>query len=282
MIPPINDIWCMERGAFTRLTALVAAWDGKTPEAAAPATRKQKHVAVMSMRGVIEPRMSLFGMLFGGTSTEAFGQTFAELMGDDRVGGIVIDVDSPGGVTFGVQELSQQIYEARGKGKPIVAVANPWAASAALWLATSADRLVVTPSGEAGSHGVFAAHIDVSGMLEKAGVKETIVTAKDSPFKAEFTDTAPLSDSAREHLQEMVDETMQQFTADLARNRDMSRDDVRANFGKGRMLSAKKAVAAGMADRIGTLNETIGQMASGRIRLGKRASEDKWDYRRMS
>lgn len=277
----VNQIWCMEPLAFRRLSQMARAWDGKQPETKAAAPRRQKSVAILNLHGMIEPKSTLLGALFGGTSTEAFSEAFSSVMGDDRVGGIVIDVDSPGGVTYGVQELSDQIHAARGQGKPIIAVANPFAASAALWIASAADRLVVTPSGEAGSHGVFAAHVDVSGALEQAGVKETIVTAKDSPHKAEFADSRPLSDSAREHLQELVDDTMGQFTASLARNRGMSPQEVRDKFGGGRMLSARKAVQAGMADRIGTMADTVSQLAAGRVRLGKKASEDRWDYRRM-
>jgi signal peptide peptidase SppA len=268
----------MEPGAFRRLSSFLEAWDGVVPEAREAGTpRRQKHVAVMSLSGFLEPRMSLFGMLFGGTSTQQFGTQFAELMDDDRVGGIVIDVDSPGGTVVGTQELADQVFEARGT-KPILAVANPLAASAALHIASSADRLVVTPSGEAGSVGVFAAHLDISQAMENEGVKETIVTSKSAPFKAELASSHPLSDAARQHIQETVDTMEDHFVGSLARNRDLSRDDVRANFGKGRLLSAKQAVSAGMADRIGTLNDTVSRMAAGRIRLGNRASADRWDH----
>jgi ClpP class serine protease len=80
-------------------------------------------------------------------------------------------------MTDGIPELAAEIRAARGK-KPIVAVANYRAASAAYWLGSQADEFVASPSADVGSIGVFAAHEDVSGMQEKLGVKTTLISAK--------------------------------------------------------------------------------------------------------
>ena len=74
---------------------------------------------------------------------------------DPQVSGIVIDVDSPGGNIARRAGGIRRVREAR-PAKPVVAVANHWAASAAYWLASAADELVVTPSGEVGSIGVYS------------------------------------------------------------------------------------------------------------------------------
>lgn len=280
LLPFLGDIWCLEASAYRRLSSLVAAWNGALPTEAksAPRARRSKSVAVLPLHGLIEPRTSLWGLLFGGTSTEQFSEAFRAAMADDGVSDIVIDVDSPGGYSWGVQELSDEIYAARGQGKKIIAVAQPYAASAAYWIATAADRLVVMPSGEVGSVGVYAAHLDFSKRLEDLGIKETIITAKGSPYKAELADSKPLSDEAREHVQQSVDATYQQFVHDVARNRGLSVGEVREKFGKGRMVRAKDAVEAGMADRIGTLPETVERLSAGRIRFGAQASADDWRH----
>src|SRR5690606_12609791 len=111
------------------------------------------------------------------------------------VGTIVLDVDSPGGGVYGVAEFAEEIYKARGQ-KRIVAVANSMAASAAYWIATAADELVVTPGGEVGSIGVYMLHEDWSGAYEKAGIKPTVI--KFGENKAEGIDVEPLSESAQE------------------------------------------------------------------------------------
>ena len=211
-------------------------------------------VAVIPVFGVITPRADLFTEMSGGTSVQSLQSALRDAIDDEQVSSIVFDVDSPGGHAAMIPELAAEIRAARGK-KPMVAVANTRAASAAYWLASQADELVVTPSGDVGSIGVLAAHTDISGMEEKLGQKTTLVTA--GKHKAEFSQFAPLSDDARKALQERVDETYTAFVADVAKGRRVSVDTVRKDFGEGRMLTAKKALSAGMVDRIDTLEATV-------------------------
>ena len=135
-----------------------------------PAERRVQSVAVLPLFGTIFPRANMMTDMSGATSAENFAKNFSQLLDDPSVDAIVLDVDSPGGQVGGVNELSKQIFEARGK-KPIVAVANHFMASAAYWIGSAADELVVTPSGEVGSIGVFAVHEDISAALTQAGIK---------------------------------------------------------------------------------------------------------------
>jgi signal peptide peptidase SppA len=173
---------------------------------------------------------------------------------DKDVSAIILDVASPGGMTDMISELATDIRQARGK-KPIVAVANTKAASAAYWIASQADEVVVTPSGSVGSVGAFAAHDDLSGAMEKAGIKTTLVSA--GKFKTEANPYEPLSDEARAMIQERVDDAYAMFTGDVAKGRRVPVDTVRGGYGEGRMVSAKQAVKLGMADSIGTLQQTV-------------------------
>src|SRR5690606_4285100 len=130
----------------------------------------------------------------GGTSTEQFGSWFDAALRDPAVSAIVIDVDSPGGTVTGVAELAEQIFEARGK-KPIYAIANALAASAAYWIASAAEELWVTPSGDVGSIGVYAMHEDISEMEAEMGLKVTLISAGE--YKTEGNPHEPLGDEAR-------------------------------------------------------------------------------------
>ncbi len=219
-------------------------------------------------------------MLFGGTSTECFGAMFAQAVADPNVAAIVINVDSPGGTVSGVPELAAQINAARGT-KPIVAVANGMAASAAYWLASQADEIVVTPSGEVGSIGVFCAHFDESGALEQAGVKPTLISA--GKYKVEGNPFGPLTDEALASIQSRVDDLYAMFTSDVAKARAMPVDRVRGRaFGEGRMLGAKRSVNSGMADRVGTLSETIGRLSTPQGRRTVRtAGSTEWRRARL-
>ena len=219
-----------------------------------PLERRVNSVAVLPLFGTIFPRANLMTQMSGATSAERFSMQFAELVKDPEVGAIVIDVNSPGGSVYGVEEAAKQIFEARGT-KPIIAVANHLAASAAYWIASAADELVVSPSGEVGSIGVFATHEDVSGFLEKEGVKTTLIS--EGKFKTEGNPYEPLGEEARAAIHTRVSEYYDAFVEAVARQRGVNPDSVRNGFGQGRVVGAAEAVKLGMADRVETIGETV-------------------------
>lgn len=231
--------------------------------AAAPArqTARSGTVAVLPLTGVISQRASLITDASGGTSTEVWRRIFSELVADPQIGSIILDVDSPGGSVYGIPELWDVIASARVV-KPVIAVANAMAASAAYWLATAASELVVTPSGQVGSIGVFASHTDLSKAAELEGVRTTLVSA--GKYKTEANPYEPLSEEARAALQAQVDAYYGQFVAAVAKGRGVSASDVRSGFGEGRMVNAQEAVRLGMADLVGTLEDTIRRLAGNR------------------
>lgn len=219
-----------------------------------PADRRIASVAVLPLFGTIFPRANLMTDISGATSAERFGAQFAELVDNPEIGAIVLDVDSPGGQVGGIEELSRQIFDARGK-KPVVAVANHLMASAAYWIGSAADEIVVTPSGEVGSIGVFAVHKDISGSLEKDGIKVSLISM--GKYKIEGNPYEPLAEEARGAIQLRVSDYYDTFVKSVARNRGVKPDEVRNGFGEGRVVGSSQAVELGMADRIGTIDETI-------------------------
>jgi signal peptide peptidase SppA len=246
--------------------------------AARPSARISGAVGVLPLYGVISHRQGLMSDTSGGTSVEGFTKQFRVMLADPQVGAIVLDVDSPGGAVDGVDELSAEIYRARG-AKPIVAVANSLAASAAYWIATAADELVVTPSGEVGSVGVIAAHEDVSKFQESEGVKTTLISA--GKYKSEGNAYEPLTPEAKDYLQSRVDDYYNLFTATVARNRGVGVQAVRDGYGEGRVVGAKKAKADGMVDRIDTLDATIERLMKRRKDQDHAAAELDTRQRRL-
>lgn len=225
--------------------------------------RRSGVVGELAVYGVIAHRAEAFAMTSSqGTSVQALAHGFRTLMADPEVTGILLDVDSPGGQIAGVPELAEEIRAARGR-KPIVAVSNTLMASAALWLASQADEVVVTPSSLTGSLGVVMGHEDRTGKLEQDGIKVTLIHAGE--HKVELYPQNALSDDARAHLQSLVDGVYASFVTAVAKGRGMTAADVRINFGGGRLLSPKEAVRVGMADRVDTYENTLSRLASGRI-----------------
>jgi signal peptide peptidase SppA len=212
-------------------------------------------VAVIPIMGTITRRADLMTETSGGTSTDAIQSALTAALADPQISSIVLQIDSPGGSVFGVQELADRIYQARQR-KRIVAQADDLAASAAYWIGSAASEFVMTPSGQVGSIGVVATHVDQSAALEKNGLKVTYVHAGEN--KVEGNPTEPLSTSARAQLQAMVDEYYSAFLASVARGRGVPRATVESTFGQGRVFGATQAKARGMVDRIATLADTVG------------------------
>ena len=228
-----------------------------------PAVRQAGSIAILSLMGTITHRANMISDFSGGSSAEKFSAQLRQVLADPNVKAIVIDVDSPGGSVEGIDELSAEIFKARSQ-KPIVAVANSLAASAAFWIASAASELVVIPSGLVGSIGVVAIHRDVSKQDEKEGVRTTLISA--GKFKTEASPFEPLADEARAHIQKLADGFMSMFVRAVARNRDVPISEVQSGFGEGRLVAAKDALRLGMVDRIGTMDETLKRLASNRPR----------------
>jgi len=226
-----------------------------TPEAAGVGSvAAGGSVAVLQLYGVIAQRMNVVMDMSGGTSTEIFGRQFQMVLVDPTISAIVMQVDSPGGSVFGVEELATMIYKARGQ-KKLIAVADSMAASAAFWIATAMDEVWVTPGGMVGSVGVIAEHYDMSQAYAQEGISPTLITFGE--HKAEGNDTAPLTDEATTEIQRMVDSYGMSFVKGLARQRGVSTVKVMNDFGQGRVYRADEAVQRGMADKVGTLTEAI-------------------------
>jgi signal peptide peptidase SppA len=234
--------------------ALAAGMAGRRSERGPGAT-----VGVVPVIGILTQR----GDVINSTetrSTSAVADEVQALAADPKVDAVVMEIDSPGGEVYGVPEAWQAIRDA-AKIKPVVASANSFMASAALYLGSAATEVFVTPSGEAGSVGVYALHIDESKALEAEGVAVEFIVADESPFKVEGNPFEPLSDDARVDMKKMVNRYMGLFVRDLAKGRGVSVSHVLRNFGKGRMLGPEEAVAAKMADHVGTLDQAIRRAA---------------------
>jgi signal peptide peptidase SppA len=231
-----------------------------------PAVRARPGIGVVRVAGVLEYHLSLLSELFGmGTSTAELRAVIRGFSADPDIKAIVMLVDSPGGSVDGLQELAAAIRAARQR-KPVLAIADPMAASAALWVAAQASEFVVTPSGSVGSLGIYGTHEDISQMAEKVGVKVTLVSA--GKYKTEGNPYEPLGADARANMQAEVDAYYRQFVDDVAIGRRVSPSRVLADFGEGRMLLAADALAAGMVDGIGTLEAVLSEASNQASKAG--------------
>ncbi|UGY14602.1 S49 family peptidase [Bradyrhizobium septentrionale] len=253
-ISSIDALVALEVSALADCLARAEQRQALVAAAAAQASSSASKIALVSVAGGLTPRGSWFGSSLSGIAAQV-----TRAADDQDVAGIVLDVDSPGGTVSGTVEAATAVAAAAAK-KPVVAIANTLAASAAYWIASQAGELVMTPSADVGSIGAMIMHQDISGWLDQVGIKMTIVRSEQSPNKNEAHPFAPLSDEARAYLQGRANEAGADFVKAVASGRRVSQTKVREEFGQGRMVGAREAVARGMADRIATLDQVIGGM----------------------
>lgn len=234
--------------------------------AAGASTSTGNMLAVVPLWGVLSPDGG-----YGGTSLDSFARMMATLDANPNVAKVLLNVTSPGGTVTGTQEASDAVRRVRDNGETqIVAIANGMMASAALWIGAAASELVVTPSGEVGSIGVISMYADESGFLEKLGVKVEVIRTPDK--KARFSGLEPMTDEMRAFVQDRIAASYEKFKRAMATNRGIRIDQVEGKFGGGEMMRAEEALAAGLADRIGTLDQTISRMMTRRAPAGARAA----------
>lgn len=216
-------------------------------------------IAVIPLYGVVTQRGNMVDDISGpgSSSTQQFTSVLRQMLADDSVSQILIDIDSPGGSVYGVSELASEIIKARAQ-KPVVAVANSLAASAAYWIGCSASEFYVTPGGEVGSIGVWQAHFDYSKALEEDGVKPTLISA--GKFKVEGNPYVPLDEQAQAFMQSRVDDYYNAFVEAVAIGRSVSINDVKTGMGEGRVLGADAALAQNMVNGIATFDDVLTKM----------------------
>lgn len=216
-------------------------------------------IAVIPLYGVVTQRGNMVDDVSGpgSVSTQQFAAALRQALADETVSQILIDIDSPGGSVYGVSELADEIASARTQ-KPVVAIANSLAASAAYWIGCSASEFYVSPGGEVGSIGVWQAHFDYSQAFATEGVKPTLISA--GKYKVEGNPYAPLDEEAQAFMQSRVDDYYTTFTKAVARGRGVPISQVRDGMGQGRVLGADAALAQNMVDGIATFDDVVKKM----------------------
>lgn len=183
-------------------------------------------------------------------------------MGDPNVHAVLQVWDSPGGEVAGAFEYADRVMAQRGR-KPMWAIADTMAASAAYLGGSAFDRLYVAPTGYAGSIGVVMRHVDMSGALAQDGLRVTQIYA--GAHKVDGNPFGPLPASVLADAQAEINALHEQFVAAVARQTGLSADAVRAT--QARTYRADAAVAAGLAVGVSTTDALISELAAQRARL---------------
>lgn len=204
-------------------------------------------IGVMGIYGTLSHRPSIFSS--GGMSAMEIQGAAKAYAADEDIAEVILDIDSQGGSVFGLPEAAKAIYDLR-QVKPVTAVVNTQAHSAAYFLASQASEIVSTESGYTGSIGVILPVVEED---EEEEAKVTYIKA--GKYKAEGYEKP--SEEYKAHMQELVDKFYSQFVGAVARGRGIEESRVESHFGQGRSFLAEEAEDRGMVDRIATFDEVI-------------------------
>lgn len=218
-----------------------------------PYKRTADGVAILTITGTLVNRGAWVGASSGLTSYEGIKHQIDQIAADPKVKWVVLDIDSPGGAASGSFETATAVRALDAK-KPVIAVVNGMACSAAYAIASGARRIVSTPTGVSGSIGVVLMHVDYSGAMDKAGVKATFIHA--GAHKVDGNPYEPLSKGVRGDLQAEVDAFYDLFVETVARGRKgLSATKIRGT--EARAFIGADAKARGLVDDIATFDDVI-------------------------
>lgn len=251
LVEPFFDtpILCEPARLKTRLDLLLAgkAFAHPMDDAGRPwsISRAVGDIAVIDVSGVLVNRaVSAFDVEFLGlASTRVIKAELLRALESPDVKAVLLSIDSPGGMGFGVQELARVVADA---SKPIIAYSNALMASAAYEIASQADEIMVTPDAYVGSIGVVITHIDQSEMEKQLGVTVTQIHA--GAAKIDFSGHKALDKGALARIQGLVDSLYGQFVETVARGRGLTEDAVRAT--EAAIYTGQQAVGIGLVDTI--------------------------------
>lgn len=207
--------------------------------------------------GSMVHRGSSLDAMSGISSYESIRANIQSALDNPKIENILLEMDSPGGSVAGAFDLRDFIMEAKEQ-KPIYAYARDTMASAAYLIGSACTKVYSSQTGNIGSIGVVAMHMDQSGRNKAMGVKPTFIYA--GAMKTAGNPHEPLKGEALSYLQESVDSSYEMFVDAVAEARGLDKQDIRDT--EARVYRGKEANNLGLIDGIKTLDAVMEELAS--------------------
>ncbi|MCW1985588.1 UNVERIFIED_ORG: signal peptide peptidase SppA [Sphingomonas sp. R1F5B] len=237
-------------------------WYSK-PKTARDMYEVRRGVATIAVSGTTVHKLGGVEPYSGMVGYDCLDRIITDAIGNEEVGAIMLDIDSPGGEVSGCFDFARKLRGMAAKAggpKPIVAFANEMACSAAYAIAASCDAIATTNTGITGSIGVWTMLVDMTKGLQKGGIEVTMIRAgqrkaRGGPYEAADAETF-------DKLQSWVDETWDIFAAHVADGRPISKQQV---FDlEGDWFTGQDAIDLGLVDVIDSseaIFEAVAQLA---------------------
>jgi ClpP class serine protease len=266
----LSESWAIQPEALTGILS-IASRANESPEAVATrlgrplensqAVTRRDATAIVPVKGPIFRYANLFTQVSGATSIQVLATDLQAAMDDPSVKSIVLEIDSPGGQVAGIAEFAAQVRAASAV-KPVIAYVSDLGASAAYWIAAAASEIVASDTAMLGSIGVV--------MTASTGGDAKTIKFVSSQSPAKHAD--PSSDLGQQRYQQQVDALASVFVLQVAQYRGVDPQKVLTDFGQGGVLIGAAAVAAGMADRLGSLESILAGLSGATQQRGNTMS----------
>lgn len=218
--------------------------------------RMQNGIAIIDIHGPLIKRASgFFARWLGIKGMIQLGEAFSQAMDDAQVKGVFLDIDSPGGSADGTSDLSDIIFDARGK-KPCLAFADGMMTSAAQWIGGSSDFVAIAnETTRLGSVGVYGVHFDYSDRAKELGIRPTVFTA--GKFKGIGNQFEKLKKEDKQYIQDQFDYLHEQFIKAVSRNSGIPIGNLNSDLKEAKVFIGSQAIKVGLGHRIMTRNQAM-------------------------
>ena len=207
--------------------------------------RALDHIAKVKIEGTI-------------TEDEELIKRLETIRKSSQVKGVILAIDSPGGTTVGGESIFEEVRKVAGD-KPVVAEVGTLAASAGYMIATAADHIVARKTSIVGSIGVLIQYPDVSGLMDKLGIK--LEEVKSSPLKASPSPFKPTNDDERAMVRKLILDSYDWFVGIVADRRKMTHEQALA-LADGSIFTGRQGLANHLVDAVGGEQEAIDWLAT--------------------
>lgn len=236
-----NDLWAILPDYLQTLYLSAIDFDMSQVQAhERKAFSQQGGVAIVPVHGALGKGLDAFDKMFGMADYNDVESMLMAAEADESVEHVLLHINSPGGTITGLPELAEKM---RGMSKPMTAYTDSMAASAAYWLASQADNVLVSETAEVGSIGVYVALLDQSRWLDMQGLKVNAISA--GKHKLDYAPFRPLSEDAEARLQANVDKWHDRFKTEVSIKHSIPSENM-----EGQTFEGYEAVEAGLAGAV--------------------------------
>ncbi len=241
-----------EGNPFAAMSQMMGMFSKKPPTKA-----KGPTIAILHIDGEIIDGDSKQGGFSGGTSvgSRTIRNAIEDIRDQNLIKGVVVRINSPGGSAI-ASEIMWQGLRRLAEKKPVWVSVGSMAASGGYYLAVAGDKIYVNPSSIVGSIGVVGGKFSMAGLYDK--VKLRVTPHARGPMAGMFNSAEPWNPEQLDLVKKKMKQTYDLFTKRVAAGRkgiDLSQT------AEGRLFTGDKAISVKMADKVGTFDDAIKDLA---------------------